>query len=76
MIRIPEWRWIRRMRIRYWKRFERYRGWRDIFIRAGWDTKAAKQQAWRQSAWYDPATGRSIEMIENLDGLRDYQKHL
>lgn len=70
MIRLPEWRWARRMRIRYWKRFERYRGWRDIFVRAGWDEKTAKKQAWRQSAWYDPATGRSIEMIESLHGLR------
>lgn len=62
---------IRRWHIRYWLRFRRYRGWRDIFIQAGWDPKAARQQAWRQSRWYDPRTGRSVLLMESLERPRN-----
>ena len=67
-------KFIRRLRVRYWDRFARYRQWRDIFVKAGWSDESARQQAWRQSAWYDPATGRSIKLIENLQGLGDHKE--
>lgn len=69
-------KFFRRMRIRYWDRIERYRGWRDIFVRSGWPLESARKQAWRQSAWYDPATGRSIKLIENLYGLSNHKETL
>ena len=69
-------KFFRLLRIRYWDRIERYRGWRDIFVKSGWEPKQAREQALRQSAWYDPATGRSVEMILDLEGLiKRAEKH-
>ena len=70
MIHISNWFWVRIFRIRYWQRFQRFRQWQKIFLDSGWDKIAARQQAWRQSAWYDPRTGRSISLIESLERHR------
>ena len=69
-------KFFRLLRIRYWDRIELYRGWRDIFVKSGWEPKQAREQARRQSAWYGPATGRSVEMILDLEGLiKRAEKH-
>jgi hypothetical protein len=44
-------------------------------LRAGWPLESARKQAWRQSAWYDPVTGRSIKLIESLNGVSAYHDH-
>lgn len=54
------------VKIRYWDRISRYLRWKKLFLSSGWDKKFSHQQAWRQSAWYDPVTGRSVHLIENL----------
>jgi hypothetical protein len=62
-------RFFKILRIRYWDRLDRYRKWKEIFRKSGWNDRLAHQQAFRQSAWYDPDTGRSVEMILDLQGL-------
>jgi len=54
------------IKIRYIDRIARYRTWRKSFLKSGWDKKFSRSQAWRQSAWYDPDTGRSVRLIEEL----------
>lgn len=56
--------------IRYIDRFRRYREWKKIYLKNKWDLKLARAQAWRESAWYDPTTGRSVELMETMNDYR------
>jgi hypothetical protein len=57
-------KFLRIIRIRYWERWGRYRGWLRVFEESKLTGSEWRQQAWRQSAWYEPRTGRSVEYLE------------
>lgn len=57
-----------KIRVRYIQRWSRYQGWLAVFQESKLIGPEWKRQAWRQSAWYEPKTGRSVEFLEQFAG--------
>jgi hypothetical protein len=62
--RLTQTKLYRILRFRYWERWRRYQGWIQVFEESRLTGPEWRQQAWQQSAWYEPRTGRSVEYLE------------
>lgn len=49
--------------VKYIHRWRRYQGWLEVFAESRLTGPEWRQQAWQQSAWYEPRTGRSVEYL-------------
>lgn len=49
--------------VKYIHRWRRYRAWIEVFAESRLTGPDWRRQAWRQSAWYEPRTGRSVEYL-------------
>jgi hypothetical protein len=62
--RLTQSKLYRILRFRYWERWRRYKNWLQVFEESKLTGPEWRRQAWRQSAWYEPRTGRSVEYLE------------